>query len=213
MGRLTHRTAPGWTYFVTTKAAQNVSVFQVQEIAEIVVGKMIDYRNKGNYLLHDFTLMPNHLHLIVTPSDSVSLERAMQLMKGGSSYEIHRIRGNKMQIWQSGFHESRVLNLTDYKKRADYIHFNPVTAKLVTVPEVWPYGSASGKYQLDPIPQGLKPVGSRAADVGAKAPTPKNPTIATAPVTPELKLRPPEETTTPSRFVPKLQLPEVGRRP
>jgi hypothetical protein len=34
MGRLTHGTAPGWTYFVTTKAWQNVSVFQVNETAE-----------------------------------------------------------------------------------------------------------------------------------------------------------------------------------
>jgi putative transposase len=194
MGRLTHRTVPGWTYFVTTKATQSISVFQVREIAELVINKMIDYRNKGNYLLHDFTLMPNHLHLILTPSYSVSLEKAMQLIKGGSSYEIHRIRGNKMPIWQSGFHESRIVDWTDYKKRADYIRFNPVTAKLVAVPEVWPYGSASGKYQLDPIPQGLKPVGSRVVDVGAKAPTPRDAATARPHATPELKLRPPEKT-------------------
>ena len=46
MGRLTHRTSPGWTYFVTTKAWQNASVFHVQETAEIVVSKILEYRDQ-----------------------------------------------------------------------------------------------------------------------------------------------------------------------
>lgn len=173
MGRLTHRTMPGWTYFVTTKAWQNVSVFQVQEIAHIVVGKVMEYRNKGNYLLHEFVLMPNHLHLILTPADSVTLEKAMQLIKGGSSHEIHHMRASETQIWQSGFHESRVKDLFDLKKKADYIHFNPVNARLAEQPQDWPFGSASGKYELNPVPQGLKPVVLNSGNVGPKGPTPK----------------------------------------
>jgi len=78
MGRLTHRTSPGSTYFVTTKAWQGISVFQVQEIADIVISKLLDYRDKGNYLLHEFVLMPNHLHLVLSPTESVSLEKAIQ---------------------------------------------------------------------------------------------------------------------------------------
>jgi REP-associated tyrosine transposase len=173
MGRLTHRTMPGWTYFVTTKAWQSVSVFQVQEIADIVVGKLMEYRNKGNFLLHEFVLMPNHLHLILTPATSVSLEKAVQLIKGGSSHEIHKIRANKMPLWQSGFHESRVTDSIDFKKKVDYIHFNPVVARLAEQPQDWPFGSASGKYELDPIPQGLKPVILNSRNVGPEGPTPK----------------------------------------
>jgi REP-associated tyrosine transposase len=172
MGRLTHRTSPGWTYFVTTKAWQNVSVFQVLESAEIVVRKILEYRDKQNYMLHEFVLMPNHLHLLVTPYESVSLEKAVQLIKGGSSHEIHIARANKMQIWQSGFHESRVKDCAEYKVKADYIRFNPVAAKLVERPQDWTFCSATGKYRLDPIPQGLKPIGAPGVEVGAKAPTP-----------------------------------------
>ena len=172
MGRLEHRTAPGWTYFVTTKAWQNVSVFQVQESAEIVVRKILEYRDKKNYLLHEFVLMLNHLHLLLTPSETVSLERAVQLIKGGSSHEIHVVRGNKIQIWQSGFHESRVRDWVDYKTKSDYIRFNPVAAKLVQRPQDWRFGSASGQFALDPIPQGLKPI-VPVANVGPKGPTPK----------------------------------------
>jgi putative transposase len=191
MGRLKHRTSPGSTYFVTTKAWQSVSVFQVFQMAEVVIGKILAYRDRGNYLLHEFVLMPSHLHLILTPTESVSLEKAIQLIKGGSSHEIHRVRGNKMQIWQSGFHESRVTDWMDYKKKADYVWFNPVVAKLVERPQDWLYGSASGKYQLDHFPQGLKPPVFEPLNVGPKGPTPTAGSVH-APMR-EQKLRPPEE--------------------
>jgi putative transposase len=189
MGRLTHRTGSGWTYFITTKAWQSAFLFQVEETAQIIVAKMLEYRDKGNYLLHDFVLMPNHLHLILTPAESVSLEKAMQLIKGGSSFEIHKVRGLKLQIWQSGFHESRVTSWTDYQEKRDYVHFNPVAAKLIDRPEFWPYGSASGKFGLDPIPQGLKPVLAQ-LKVGPKGPTPVAPTSVSTPE--ELKPLPPK---------------------
>ena len=156
MGRLTHRASPGSTYFVTTKAWQSISVFQVTEVAKVVVAKLLEYRQRGNYLLHEFVL-----------------EKAIQLVKGGSSHEIHRVRGSNSQIWQSGFHESRVRDWIDYKNKVDYVYFNPVVAKLVDRPQDWPYGSASGKYQLDPVPQGLKPNISEPQHVGPEGPTPK----------------------------------------
>ncbi len=171
MGRLTHRTGPGWTYFVTTKSWESTFWFQVVKAAEIVVGKMLEYRDKGNYFLHDFVLMSNHLHLILTPA-SASLEKCMQLIKGGSSFEIHKLRGSRTEIWQSGFHESRVRSWADYQKKRDYVMSNPVAAKLVERPELWAYGSASGQFRLDPIPQGLKPNVDISANVGPEGPTP-----------------------------------------
>jgi putative transposase len=172
MGRLTHRTVPGWTYFITTKCWQNRSIFQVQETAEIVVRKILEYRDKKSYLLHEFVLMPDHLHLIFTPSETVSVEKAMQLIKGGSSHEIHQVRDNRLEIWQSGLHESRVSDWLDFSRKADYIRFNPVAAKLAEQPEQWPYSSASGQFALDAIPQGLKPLPGNAENVGPKGPTP-----------------------------------------
>jgi putative transposase len=171
MGRLTHRTGEGWTYFVTTKSWENTFWFQAMQVAEIVVGKMVEYRSKGNYLLHDFVLMPNHLHLILTPSNA-SLEKCMQLIKGGSSFEIRKLRRSKTEVWQSGFHESRVRDWADYQRKRDYVRFNPVTAKLAEKPQDWQFSSASGRFTLDPISRGLKPFDEQAANVGAKAPTP-----------------------------------------
>lgn len=177
MGRLAHRTTPGSTYFVTTKTWQNVSVFHVTANADILISKILEYRDKGNYLLHEFVLMPNHLHLLLTPAGSASLEKALQLIKGGSSYELNKTRKSKIPVWQSGFHDSRVRDRFDYQKKADYIRYNPVTAKLVRRPEQWPYSSASSHIQLDPIPQGLKPFDEQLLKVGPEGPTHQNKTV------------------------------------
>src|SRR5574337_1733562 len=96
MGKLIHRTAAACTYFVTTKTWQNRALFKVPKVAEVVVNRLLDYRNRGSYLPHEFVVMPDHLHLLLTPGYSTSLERVFMLIKGGSSHEIHRTRGHKM---------------------------------------------------------------------------------------------------------------------
>jgi putative transposase len=153
---------PGCTYFVTTKTWQNSAIFQVNKNAEILVRCMIEYRNRGAYALHEFVVMPNHLHLLLTPGDDTSLEKAMQLIKGGSSFQIHRIRESTIKIWNSGFHEATIRNSDDFEMRREYIRMNPVTRQLAQRPEGWEYSSASGKFALDPRPERLSS--------GAKAP-------------------------------------------
>jgi putative transposase len=168
MGKLIHRTAPACTYFVTTKTWQNRALFKVAKVAEVVADRLFNYRDRGTYLLHEFVIMPDHLHLLLTPRISASLERAIMLIKGGSSHEIHRVRGHKMEIWQAGFYDVTVRDEADYHARQQYIWMNPVKAGLVEKPEDWAFGSASGKFQLDPMPRRLR------ITSGAEAPEPRS---------------------------------------
>jgi putative transposase len=177
VGRLTHRTGAGYTYFVTTKTWENRDLFRVSENSEILAQCLMHYRKKGTYLLHEFVVMTNHLHLLLTPNNETSLERAMQFIKGGSSHEIHKQRGHKMQIWQAGFHESTIRDDQDFVSRRQYIRMNPVEARLVSRPEDWAYSSASGRFTLDVQPMGLSSgakarLNAETSIVGAKAPTP-----------------------------------------
>ncbi len=156
MGRLRHRTVPGCTYFVTTDTWQNREIFRVLEVAEIVTQRIVCCRDQGAYLLHEFVVMPSHPHLLLTPGDTTTLEKALQLIKGGSSHEIHERRGHKMEIWQPGFHEWTVRDAQDYQAKVEYIRMNPVQARLAERPEDWPYGSANGKIRMDPVPERLR---------------------------------------------------------
>ena len=181
MGRLKHRTMPGFSYFVTTKTWQSRAVFQVGQNAEILVQALLQYRDAGAYSLHEFVVMPNHLHLLLTPANDMSLERGMQLVKGGSSHSIHQQAGYKVQIWQPGFHEESIRNVVDFLEKSKYIHNNPVHARLVESPEDWAYGSASKRFRMDEPPNRLKGHSS-----GAEAPQARGGGMS------ELKLRPPK---------------------
>src|SRR5882724_960155 len=153
MGRLVHRTAPGTSYFVTTKTWENRALFRVTEIAEIVIQTMLHYRGRNKFLLHEFVLMPDHLHVLLTPSPANSLEKAMQFIKGGSAYRIHQQRGHKMQLWQAGFHDWTIRDANDWRTKAAYIRMNPVETGLAERAENWPYSSVNGALNLDPMPE------------------------------------------------------------
>jgi len=176
-----HRTAPGASYFVTIKCWQSRAVFQVHENAEILIESLFHYRNSGAYLLHEFVVMPDHLHLLLTPSTTTSLEKTIQLIKGGSSHRIHKVRNQRMEIWQVGFYDWTIRDHNGWQAKIEYIHDNPVRAKLVENAKDWPFSSASGKFSLDPVPDKYLQLSS-----GAKAQT-------TPALTPGLKPRPPKE--------------------
>jgi putative transposase len=156
MGRLRHRTAPACTYFVTAKTWQSRALFRVPEVAEIVVRRLLEYRDQGAYSLHEFVVMPDHFHILLTPTDTTTLEKALQLIKGSSSHEIHRLRSHRMEIWQPGFHDWTIRDSADYAAKREYIQMNPVQARLVERPADWRYGSACGKFVLDEVPKGHK---------------------------------------------------------
>jgi putative transposase len=128
----------------------------VPQVAEILVQRILACRDKGAYLLYEFVVMPNHFHLLLTPGVSMSLEKAVQLIKGGSSHEIHKHSGNHMEIWQVGFHDWTIRDGEDYRTKVRYIQMNPVQAHLVERPEDWSFGSACGKFVLDPVPEKFK---------------------------------------------------------
>jgi len=161
-----HRTAPGASYFVTTKCWQGRAVFQVIEIAELMVNTLFEYRDRGAYLLHEFVIMPDHIHLLLTPASNVNLAKAMMLIKGGGSHRIHKERDQKMQIWQEGFFDWTVRDENDWLAKVQYIQMNPVRARLVGRPEDWRYSSANSAFALDSMPRRIA-----GSVLGAKAPS------------------------------------------
>jgi REP-associated tyrosine transposase len=140
-------------FFVTTVTAQRQPIFRREATANLLIDTLVHYRDQRKFLLHEFVIMPDHLHALITPGDEISLERAMQFIKGGFSFRLHA-RG---PVWQASFTNHRVRDCEDYQKHREYIRLNPVRARLVTRAEEYLYSSAAGRFQLDPVPQGLKP--------------------------------------------------------
>jgi putative transposase len=148
-----HSTNNGQTYFVTSKTWDGRTFFQAELWARLFFKTLLSYRDK--YLLHEFVLMPDHFHLLVTPR--ISLERTIQLIKGGFSFRAKKELGSNAEIWQRGFSDHRIRDAEDLGKHVHYIHLNPVKKHLCARPEEYRYSSAYPGWKLDPIPQGLKP--------------------------------------------------------
>ncbi len=93
----------------------------------------------GKFQLHDFVIMPDHLHLLMTLPGDVTIEKAMQLVKGGFSYRLKRDFGYQGEVWQRGFSEVRIRDGQSFSQHRAYIAQNPVKAGLVDSAERWPY--------------------------------------------------------------------------
>ena len=61
------------------------ALLQSERTAKLLIDVFNENRYKGRFLLHEFVVMPNHFHLLITPSEDVSLEKAIQFIKGGFS--------------------------------------------------------------------------------------------------------------------------------
>jgi putative transposase len=149
-----HVTNNAQTYFVTSDTWERRALFHVDSWARLFFKTLLLHRGEA-YLLHEFVLMPDHFHLLITPS--VALERAMQLIKGGFSHLVKKELGSNAEIWQRGFADHGIRDVEDYDKHLHYIHLNPVKKHLCASPAEYRYSSAYPGWKLDPIPQGLKP--------------------------------------------------------
>ncbi len=139
------------TYLVTAVTAQRRSLFQVTATAELLVRTILDYRRQGKLLLHSFVIMPDHVHALLTPAEDVSLEKAMQFIKGGFSFRLK----SKQDVWERSFNESQISSQEKFLGCVRYIEENPVRRGLVTTPAAYRFSSV-GCDSLDPMPSHLR---------------------------------------------------------
>ena len=161
-----YATKTGQTYMVTTEPWGGRSLFQTERWAKLFIDTLYRYRGQA-YLLHEFVVIPVHVHVLLTPK--TGLEKAVQFNKGGFSYRAKKELGSNMEVWQKGFQDHRIRDASDYPIHVTYIHNNPVRKGLCERPEEFPYSFAYPGFELDGVPQGLKPQSQSQSNGAAKA--------------------------------------------
>src|SRR3954470_11794562 len=131
------------TYFITADAHQKQHLLQSERTALLLINVLLHYRKQQKYLLHEFVVMPHHIHVLLTPT-GITIERAVGLIKGGFSFRRTKELGLKGEIWQTTFHDWRVRDAEGYEGYRTYIHQNAVKAALCKTPSEFPYSSAAG---------------------------------------------------------------------
>jgi putative transposase len=136
---------------VTAVTAERRSLFQVTAKAELLEQTILDYRTQGKFLLHSFVIMPDHFHALITPAPDISLEKAMQYIKGGFSFRLK----SKFDVWMRSFNESQISTQEKFLSCARYIEENPVRRGLVATPDAYCFSSAF-RGRLDAMPVHLQ---------------------------------------------------------
>jgi len=117
-----------------------------------------------HYALHAFVVMPNHVHLLLSPS--VSLPKLTKSLKG-----ITAKRANEMLaltgrlFWQEESYGHLARNEREFERIRSYIERNPVRAGLVKEADHYRWSSARWATRGSPADQGIRPTSSQVAKV------------------------------------------------
>src|ERR1700733_11355390 len=120
----TRASRPG-TFFVTSGTYNRRRLFQIPTNAALFVATLQHYRTQGHYKLHAFVVMPDHIHLLLTPQ-SLTLDQAVALIKTGFAYRLD----SALTLWQDGYTAYSIANLHDLELIRGYLHQLPVRANL-----------------------------------------------------------------------------------
>jgi len=94
--------------------------------------------------------MPEHVHLLLTPAPGVTLERSIQLVKGGYAHALGlELKG---EVWQRGFTDHRIRDSEDFQNHRRYVHENSVKRGLAMFASEYRYCSAFPGFKLDSWP-------------------------------------------------------------
>ena len=83
--------------------------------------------------------MPDHLHLLLTVYDEMTIEKAMQFIKGRFSHRLKQEFGYLGEVWHRGFTEVQVMNRESFETHRKYIAQNPVKVGLAATADEFPF--------------------------------------------------------------------------
>jgi REP element-mobilizing transposase RayT len=111
-------------------------------IAQLVVESILNAaEGLQHYRLHSYSVMPNHVHLLITPN--LSVRGITRGIKGTTARGANEILGRVGQpFWQDESFDHWVRDEGQFWRLKRYIERNPVKARLVTRPEDWRWSSA-----------------------------------------------------------------------
>jgi len=104
-------------------------VLKKPEISKIVANALNHFNNK-RYILDEWVIMPNHVHILFKPLGENNLPDILHSWKSFTANEINKITGNKGQLWMHESYDHIVRNERALNAIKNYIRQNPVKANL-----------------------------------------------------------------------------------
>jgi len=81
----------GASYFITTVTYDRYPYFQIPLLSELFINDLLFARDLKQFKLHGYTVMPDHVHLLITPSVKANYSEVMRSLKTNYSRDANDI--------------------------------------------------------------------------------------------------------------------------
>jgi len=131
---------PGGLYHVIARGNRGLKVFRRDEDYRLYLKFLEEYKERYDFLLYAYVLMPTHLHLLIEVGE-VALSKVMQSLQ----FRYTRNYNLRYQSWGhlfQGRYKAILCEKDSYLlELSAYIHLNPVRANLVKDIAEYPWSS------------------------------------------------------------------------
>ena len=140
MARLAHLVIPGVLYHVTQRGNRRQQTFFENGDYELYRSLLGEAARRAGARVWAYCLMPNHVHLIVVPSDPDGLRRTFADAHRRYTGYINARQRWTGHLWQ-GRYGAVAMDEGHLAAAARYVALNPVRARLVERAHHWPWSS------------------------------------------------------------------------
>jgi putative DNA methylase len=122
-------------------AGHGEGTLRLPTIAGLVESAFL-YFDEQRYRLHAWVIMPNHVHVLITPLGAVSLSSVAQSWKSFTAKKANEVLGRSGRFWAPEYFDRAIRDEAHYANAIAYFAMNPVKAGLCGAPEDWRFSSA-----------------------------------------------------------------------
>lgn len=125
----------GSDHFLTFSCYQRRPFLAESSAYTIFEEELERLRQRHDFEVYGYVLMPEHVHLLVSEPKLHPLARTINVLKNETS---KRLKGDRKQFWQRRYYDFNVIMREKFVEKLRYMHRNPVVRGLVQKPEHWP---------------------------------------------------------------------------
>lgn len=118
-------------YHITIRGNNRQRILKKEEDKEVFLLSLGKFRKRFVFKLYGFVVMDNHVHLIIETSSHITISKIMHALTLSYSVKFRRRYGYTGYVWQGRFKSNVIEGDTYILNCLDYIHHNPVRAKMV----------------------------------------------------------------------------------
>jgi putative transposase len=152
MARLPRLVVPHQPHHIIQRGNDRQLIFRDEADHQAFLKWLREAAKQFQVAIHAYVLMPNHVHLLATPLDSIGLGRMMQWI-GRYYVPYFNLKYERVgTLWQGRYKATVIDSERYFMSCSRYIELNPVRAGIVLLPEEYPWSSYAHHVGAKPDP-------------------------------------------------------------